>query len=136
MALALPRGGGGGGLFVNGGLANLTHVTIAQNQLGHSSMQGTGMVALNNATVNIDYSIIANHTSAVALHAQPGSTVNFDTNLLNNRQQIPEAVAVLSAAAATSLEVLLFSRPGRPITITTLTVGPRRLMKQAAVERR
>lgn len=76
-------GGGGGGLFVNGGLANLTHVTLAENELGHSSMQGTGMVALNNATVNIGYSIVANHTSAVAVHAQPGSTVNFDMNLLN-----------------------------------------------------
>lgn len=76
-------GGGGGGLFVNGGQANLAHVTLAQNILGDSSMQGTGMVALNNANVNIDYSIVADHTSAIAPHAQPGSTVNFDTNLLN-----------------------------------------------------
>jgi hypothetical protein len=77
-------GGGGGGLFVNGGQANLTHVTLAQNQLGHVSMQGIGLVAINSAAVNVAYSIVANHTTAIALHAQPGSTVNFDTNLLNN----------------------------------------------------
>lgn len=78
-------GGGGGGLFVNGGLANLTHVTLAQNRLGASPMQGNGIVVINGGTVNLDYSIVANHTSftnAIALHAQSGNTVNFDTNLL------------------------------------------------------
>ncbi len=78
-------GGGGGGLFLNGGTANITHATFAQNRLGASPMQGNGIVVINGGTANITHSIIASHTSytgAIAVHAQPGNNVNFNTNLL------------------------------------------------------
>lgn len=78
-------GGGGAGLFVNGGTANVSHATFAQNRLGSSPMQGNGIVVINGGTANISHSIIANHTAysgAIAVHAQPGNNVNFDTNLL------------------------------------------------------
>ncbi|MAT96723.1 MAG: hypothetical protein CL608_06225 [Anaerolineaceae bacterium] len=78
-------GGGGGGLFLNGGTANITHATFAQNRLGASPMQGNGIVVINGGTANITHSIIANHnsfTDAIAIHAQSGNNVNFNTNLL------------------------------------------------------
>lgn len=78
-------GGGGGGLILNSAEATLTHVTIAQNRLGSSAMQGNGMVLISGAQAEISHSIIANHTDyagAIAIHAQSGNTVTFNNNLL------------------------------------------------------
>lgn len=81
-----PTGGGGGGLFVNFADVVITHSTFARNQLGGAPMQGNGIVVLNGGQADINYSIIAGHTvlaGAAAVHAQPGNTVNLNTNLFS-----------------------------------------------------
>ncbi len=80
-------GGGGGGIFINWANAVLNHVTIADNSLGASPMQGIGMVIINGATVDISHSIFSDNTDfagALAIHAQGGNTVNLDNNLFEN----------------------------------------------------
>lgn len=80
---ALP-GGGGGGVFANFANINVTHSTFARNRLGAAPMQGTGLVVINGGSINLSYSIIADHTQyspTNAIHAQPGNTVNLNTNL-------------------------------------------------------
>lgn len=76
-------GGGGGGYFVNGGVANLLHTTFVNNQLNSSPMQGSGLVLINEVTATISHSILANHTTGLTVHAQPGSTVTLDNNLFS-----------------------------------------------------
>lgn len=84
-------GGGGGGLYFNGAMATVEHTTVANNVLGNSPMQGIGAVifsygAATPATVQIKYSIIANHTQyagAAALHTQPGNSLTLVTGLFD-----------------------------------------------------
>ncbi|MCB8944620.1 MAG: fibronectin type III domain-containing protein [Ardenticatenaceae bacterium] len=80
----ISPGGGGGGIFANFANINVTHSTFADNQLGDSTLQGIGLVVINGGSINLNYSIIANHTqssSAYAIHAQPSGTVNLNKNL-------------------------------------------------------
>lgn len=110
-------GGGGGGMFINGGQANLTHVTLAQNEVNDGSMQGNGMVILNNATVNVDVSIIANHTVETnenAIHAQPGSTVNLDTNLFTGNNADTGGGGTFNGSGTTFTGSPDFVSPGSP----------------------
>jgi hypothetical protein len=77
-----PPGGGGGGIFLQGLPSTLDHVTLADNRLGSTFMQGIGVVIISgtsNADVDIRYSIISNHsgTSAAALHVQPSNAVTL-----------------------------------------------------------
>ncbi len=77
--------GGGGGLYFNGAVATVEHTTVANNVLGNSPMQGIGALifsygAATPATVQIRYSIVANHTQyagAAALHTQPGNSLTL-----------------------------------------------------------
>jgi hypothetical protein len=85
-------GGGGGGVYMRGIAAEIDHVTIAQNQLNHAGMQGSGVLVISSnipGSATIANSIIANHSTHFAVHAQPGNTINlyaglFDTNASNS----------------------------------------------------
>src|SRR5206468_4583569 len=82
--------GGGGGLQVQGLVAHLSHVTFAGNQLGTGLTAGQAAVvvesgpptALAAGTLNLDYSVVANHTAstagATALVVIKGSTLNLN----------------------------------------------------------
>jgi hypothetical protein len=89
-------GGGGGGLSMFGGNATLTQCTFANNSFAGSSLgtlQGLAVLAHNPtgvaANVVARYSIFANHTStfAAAIHAFPGNSVAFNTNLFAANSQ-------------------------------------------------
>jgi len=58
--------GGGGGVIVQGMKADINHATIARNHIGSNLVLGQGMVAEAwaslPATVNLNFSIIADHT--------------------------------------------------------------------------
>jgi hypothetical protein len=61
-------GGGGGGLWLQGVEAEITHTTFARNRLGSAPMSGLGLIVVNYGcptatTVDISYSIFADHTS-------------------------------------------------------------------------
>ncbi len=83
-------GGGGGGIQVQGLQATITHSTIARNRLGPALVSGQGLLVLtapgvSASTVNVNQSIISNHTEggagAVAVLVQQGNTVNFNRGL-------------------------------------------------------
>jgi hypothetical protein len=89
-------GGGGGGIQVQGLTATISHATIARNRLGPALISGQGLVVLSapgvsSAAVNVNHSIIANHTEgangAIAVLVQAGNTINFNRGLFagNNR---------------------------------------------------
>ena len=80
-------GGGGGGLFLQGLTATVTHSTFARNAIG-ANMLGEAVVlipfAALNTTANFDYSIFADHTvpaSGEAIATQPSQTANFSQGL-------------------------------------------------------
>ncbi len=82
-------GGGGGALFLQEVDASVEHVTFVNNQLRGIGMQGETIVTLNGSTVDLDYSIIANHNSldgAFALHIKSGTTLTGTTNVFSNNQ--------------------------------------------------
>ena len=81
-------GGGGGGLFFIGTDATVSHTTLARNRLGAAPLQGLAMVLVTpgaSTTVDLDYCIVADHTDyptpVVAVHVQPGSTINISRGL-------------------------------------------------------
>jgi hypothetical protein len=80
-------GGGGGGLDLQGVQGTIKYSTIARNQLGSTSMQGTAIVALTGGQpVDVTFSnvIIANHTTPANLHAvrtQTGSILRMERTL-------------------------------------------------------
>ncbi len=83
-------GGGGGGIQVQGLQANIAHATIARNRLGPTLVAGQGLLVLSapgaaSATVNMDYSIIADHTEgksrASAILVQQDNTLNLNRGL-------------------------------------------------------
>jgi len=80
-------GGGGGGIQVQGLQATITHSTIARNRLGPGLVSGQGLLVLVDVNagpgvVNVNYSIIANHTEGasgvVAVLVQSGNTLTFN----------------------------------------------------------
>ncbi len=85
-------GGGGGGIYMRGSSATISQSTIAQNELGSSSIQGNGVLLISGSSASISYSIIAEHTipsNAYALYADPNNTITlldglFSGNNLNN----------------------------------------------------
>lgn len=83
------KGGGGGGLFLTGGTQmSMSHSTFARNRLGSSPLGGIALILVTvgaGCVADLDYTVIADHTEfsgiVVALHVQPGSTVNLDTGV-------------------------------------------------------
>ena len=102
------QGGGGGALFFIQATAELEHLTLARNQVV-PSMQGSAMVLVGNANVvDLDYSIISDHTqdaSASALHVQAGSSLTLDRglfagNVSNTSGSVSGLGTMLSAGSA------------------------------------
>lgn len=86
MGTGSVSGGGGGGISMRGADAIIKHSTIARNEIGSSNMQGSAAVLISSgavATADLAYSIVAQHDSGNAVHAQPGSTVSFQTDLFH-----------------------------------------------------
>ena len=93
------RGGGGGGIWIDGPTTTIRHATVAQNQLigsdpNRPTQLGQGIVVgpAVPTVVALSYSIIADHRNnlsagrgyAAALHVLPGSTIYLGRNLFAN----------------------------------------------------
>lgn len=118
-----PVGGGGGGIWLQGLEAHLTHVTVARNRLGKSPMQGTGVLALNFGAVRateayISHSIIAEHTeysNAAAIHVHAGNVVNLNRVLLSANTHNTSATGATINGLSTVIEgQARFVSPGAP----------------------
>lgn len=112
-----PPGGGGGGIFANFANINVTHSTFARNRLGAAPMQGTGLVVINNGSINLSYSIIADHTQyspTNAIHAQPGTTVNLNKNLFFGNTSDTGGGGVFNGTATSFSGDPAFLSPGAP----------------------
>ncbi len=76
-------GGGGGGVWVQGIHATLSHVTLAANRLSASYLQGHGLLALSwidPAQVSLANSVVSHHSvpsGPAALHVQTGSSLQY-----------------------------------------------------------
>lgn len=83
----------GGGLWVQGITAQLSHLTIVNNRVDPLSNQGAAIIVINTgappyANVSLSYSIIADHQTdnSQAIFVTPGNTINLNRGLLvNNR---------------------------------------------------
>ena len=90
------RGGGGGGLWLDGPTVHIAHSTITGNRLfgtlpNAGYMQGQAILVgpATPTTLNLSYSIIADHLNtlnsgsivAAALSAHPNRTINLNRNL-------------------------------------------------------
>ena len=114
-------GGGGGALFLQEVNVSLEHVTLANNQLGDIGMQGEAVVTLNGTSVDLDYSIVANHnslTGASALHIKTGTSLSGTTNIFSNNQSdtndgLPNSGTV-SLLDTINLSNVGFAAPGPP----------------------
>ncbi len=113
-------GGGGGGIYVRGIDATISHTTIAQNQIG-SFMQGEAMVLLVSASspsiINLQHSIIAQHTTisnAYALHIQPGNTLNLHQGLFDNNNNNTNNEGTITGLATMIEGNSRFISPGTP----------------------
>ncbi|MFC1467057.1 MAG: choice-of-anchor Q domain-containing protein [Candidatus Brachytrichaceae bacterium NZ_4S206] len=82
-------GGGGGGIQAQGLTAEITHVTLARNRLGDGLIAGGALVVVeapgvSTTTVNLNYSIVADHTTepaGAAIVVLPGNTLNLTRGL-------------------------------------------------------
>jgi hypothetical protein len=123
-------GGGGAGVFVQGLTADLTHVTLARNQLGPGLVVGQAVAVIeapgvSTTTANLNYSVVADHVAATA-----GATalVVSQTNTLNlsngafagNTHNVNDNSIPLPPGSITGLGSMLtvgtasFASPGPP----------------------
>jgi len=96
---------------------NVIHSTFARNRLAAAPMQGTGLIVINNGSINLSYSIIADHTqyaSTNAIHAQPGNTVNLNTNLFFGNTNDTGGGGVFNGAGSNLSGNPAFLSPGAP----------------------
>lgn len=110
-------GGGAGGVFANFANINVTHSTFARNRLGSAPMQGTALVVVNGGSINLSYSIIAEHTQypgTYAVHAQPGNTVNLNQNLFFGNSNDTGGGGVFNGTATNLSGNPGFLSPGSP----------------------
>jgi hypothetical protein len=126
-------GGGGGGIAIQGIDADVIHATIARNRLGSSLVSGQGLLVLPQpiqstslpASVNLDFSIIADHTeggvSASAILVQQGSTLTFNRGLFAGNTKNTNADSLpVSPGTINGLSTMLiatsagFVSPGSP----------------------
>jgi hypothetical protein len=121
---ALP-GGGGGGLFLQGLQTTIEHATIADNRIGTTAMQGSGVVIISgtsNASVDIRHSILADHGGAgAALHVQPSNSVTLVRGIFSgNAKDTNSDGSVGAPGTFTGLGTMLstgplgFLSPGAP----------------------
>jgi uncharacterized repeat protein (TIGR01451 family) len=80
------RFGGGGAIYISEGTRlNLTHATIAQNKI-LDTMLGSALIANDTSTMNVSYSIIANHkgtgvADGAVIANGASATINLNTIL-------------------------------------------------------
>jgi hypothetical protein len=114
-------GGGGGALFLQEVAVTLEHVTLADNQLGDIGMQGEALVALNATSIDLDYSIVANHNSlagASAIRIKTGTSLSGKMNIFSNNQNdtnegLPSS-GTINLLDTISLSDVGFMAPGSP----------------------
>jgi hypothetical protein len=131
-------GGGGGGIWLDAIDATMEQVTVAGNRLGSAPMEGQGIIVGNDgssftANVNLNYSIISDHTNsfgAVALHVKPGNTVNLNKGLWANNSKntnsdgIPNTSGTFTGLGSMfSAASAGFTSPGSPNYDYRLTTG-------------
>ncbi len=84
LGTGVNPGGGGGGLMVQGLSAELSHVTLARNQLGPGLVAGQALVVVeapgvSTASATLSHSIVADHVAAtpgaVAIWVSPTNTL-------------------------------------------------------------
>lgn len=88
-----PTISAGGGLWVQGITAQLSHLTIANNHVDPLANQGAAIIVINTgappvANVNLSYSIIADHQTenSRAVYVTPGNTLNLNQGLFANNR--------------------------------------------------
>ena len=121
--------GGGGGVVVHGMNADFIHTTIARNHIGSTMVLGQGLVVQSwdsfPAAVNLNYSIVANHTGggtlASAIAIQKGSTLTFNHGLFaGNAKDTNANGSPVPAGTINGLSTMLstssagFISPGSP----------------------
>lgn len=129
-----PGYGGGGGIVVHGVNAEINHATIAYNRINPPLVLGQGLLVQpwpspDNpqwpATVNLNHSVIANHTSggtnAAAIVVQRNSTLNFNQGLFaGNTKDTNANGSPVAAGTITGLNTMRsfpsvgFISPGLP----------------------
>lgn len=120
-------GGGGGGLAFQGLTAQLTHLTVAGNQV-ETFMVGQGLLVFGSpfsgvpgATVHFDFGVLADHTavSDAAAHVQASATgsgeLQFGPTLVaSNFQDVAGGGVVLGLGNLVSAASPRFAAPGAP----------------------
>ena len=127
-----PGNGMGGGLVVSGVNADITHATIARNRLNSNSVLGDALAVVPSgsipAAVNVNYSIIADHTeggsaamTAVAVLITPNSSLTFNHGLFagntkdTNSDNSPVAAGTFSGLSTMQTATTAgFVSPGAP----------------------
>ncbi len=116
------RSGGGGGLLVqNLGAANLTHCTFARNSVSAQPLTGQAIALAGGSgpvDLNVDYSIIADHTdfaTAQAIYVATGNTINLNRGLFaGNGTDVGGPGAVMGLGTMISAGDAGFLSPGSP----------------------
>lgn len=129
-----PGYGGGGGIVIHGVNADIRHATIANNRINSPLVLGQGLLVQpwpspdtpqQQAVVNLNHSIIANHTfggtGAAAIVVQQGSTLTFNWGLFaGNTKNTNADGSPVSAGTITGLNTMQssssagFLSPGHP----------------------
>lgn len=122
-------GGGGGGIQAQGLTAEITHVTLARNRLGKGLIAGGALVGVeapgvSTTTVNLNYSIVADHVTepaGAAIVVLPGNTLNLTRGLFaNNTADTNGDPTQLPAGMINGLDTTIradsaeFASPGAP----------------------
>lgn len=111
-------GGGGGGIWLQGVEATVTHNTIVDNQMGTRPLQGSAVLVMNDGVssgakpATLRYNILAEHAESgiSALHVKPGNTANLAHNLFfaNSENTNTSQVGTISGMATSLVADPLF----------------------------
>ncbi len=92
----ITTGGAGGGIWLQGVTATITHTTIANNTFGPNLTFGQAIILLNDGALtptvlNLNYSTVTGHdTGSSAITLFNGTTANLNTNVIRNRSAASE----------------------------------------------
>ncbi len=109
-------GGGGGGIQIQGLTAEVTHATLAGNRLGAGLIAGGALVVVeapgvSTTTVNLNYSIVADHTTeptGAAIVVLPDNALNLTGGLFaGNTADTNGDPSQLPAGAINGLETTI-----------------------------
>ena len=120
LGQGMNPGGGGGGLSVHALSADLSHVTLARNQLGQGLSAGQAVVVIGipgaNGSVDLSHSVVADHVAvtdqATALVVASGSDLNLTGGVLSGNTRNTNANgSPLPAGTITGLDTMLAIAP-------------------------